>query len=174
MSTDVRECDCTRGVQTHVRESAPKVDSGRKSLATPGNRTCVSGMKVRCSNQLSYIPSPSHPKYPSIRTLYVAEVVHQPLMAACRIPIRWIQCTKCRQLLAHVNKILFLSVHMGNTGIKFIISNLLQRQMTIYRKFNLYVLKKKKKSLKQIWLSELTASKICTFCPVSSDQKAFF
>ena len=32
---------------------------GRKSLAAPGNRTCVSGMTVRCSNQLSYIPS--HP-----------------------------------------------------------------------------------------------------------------
>ena len=46
-----------RGVRTRVRESALKVDSGRKkSLAAPRNRTCVSGVTVRCSNQLSYLP----------------------------------------------------------------------------------------------------------------------
>ena len=40
-----------------VRESALKVDSGRKiPCAAPGNRTCVSGVTVRCPNQLSYIP----------------------------------------------------------------------------------------------------------------------
>ena len=48
--TDVNACDCTRreggGVRTHVRESALKVDSGRKSLAAPVNRTCVSGVTV--------------------------------------------------------------------------------------------------------------------------------
>ena len=27
-----------------------------KSLAAPGNRTCVSGVTIRCSNQLSHIP----------------------------------------------------------------------------------------------------------------------
>ena len=38
-----------------------KLTLGRKSLAATGNRTCVSGMTVRCSNQLSYIPStPRH------------------------------------------------------------------------------------------------------------------
>ena len=37
-----------------------KLTRGRKSLAAPGNRTCVSGVTVRCSNQLSYIPSPTH------------------------------------------------------------------------------------------------------------------
>ena len=35
-----------------------KLTLGRKSLAAPGNRTCVSGVTVRCCNQLSYIPSP--------------------------------------------------------------------------------------------------------------------
>ena len=46
-----------RGVQTHVRESALKVDSGRKFHAAPGNRTCINSMMVQCSNQLSYIPT---------------------------------------------------------------------------------------------------------------------
>ena len=32
---------------------------GIKSLAAPGNRTCVIGVTVRCSNQLCYIPSPA-------------------------------------------------------------------------------------------------------------------
>ena len=45
------------GVWTHVRESAGKLTLGEKSLAAPGNRTCVSGMVVRCSNQVSYIPT---------------------------------------------------------------------------------------------------------------------
>ena len=31
------------------------VRTQEKSLAAPGNRTCVSGVMVRCSNQLSYI-----------------------------------------------------------------------------------------------------------------------
>ena len=44
-----------RGVQTNLRESALKVDSGRKTLAAPGNRTYISRVIVRCSNQLSYI-----------------------------------------------------------------------------------------------------------------------
>ena len=46
------------GVPTHVRESSWKSTLGEKSLATPGNRACISGMMVRCSNQLSYIPHP--------------------------------------------------------------------------------------------------------------------
>ena len=40
--TDVNACDCTQGVYGHhkrVRE---------KSLAAPGNRTCVGSMLVRC------------------------------------------------------------------------------------------------------------------------------
>ena len=35
-----------------------KLTRGRKSLAASGNQTCVSGLVVWCSNQLSYIPSP--------------------------------------------------------------------------------------------------------------------
>ena len=34
------------GVQTHVRESALKVDSGRIFLAAPGTQTCISGLTV--------------------------------------------------------------------------------------------------------------------------------
>ena len=34
-----------------------KLTLGRKSLAAPGNRTCVCGVMVWCSNQLSYILS---------------------------------------------------------------------------------------------------------------------
>ena len=42
------------GVRTHVREPA----LGEKSLAAPGNRTCVGSVPVRRSNQLSYTPTP--------------------------------------------------------------------------------------------------------------------
>ena len=48
-----------RNVRTRVRESALKVDSWRKSHAAPGNQTCVSGVMVRCSLQLSYVPIPA-------------------------------------------------------------------------------------------------------------------
>ena len=44
-----------RGVLTHIRESALKVNSGRKSLPALGNRTCVSSMTVGCStNELHH------------------------------------------------------------------------------------------------------------------------
>ena len=36
---DVNACDCTRACTDTVRESALKVDSGRKSLAAPGEST---------------------------------------------------------------------------------------------------------------------------------------
>ena len=53
---DVNECDCTQGCTDTVRESALKVESGRKiSLAPPGNRTCVDSMLY----PLPY----SHPPY---------------------------------------------------------------------------------------------------------------
>ena len=43
-----------RDIRTHVRESALKVDSGRKFLAAPGNQTCVSSVPFRCStNELN-------------------------------------------------------------------------------------------------------------------------
>ena len=60
--TDVNACACTRGVHGDRKESALKVDCGRekKSLAAPGNRTCVSGVAARCCNQLSYNPSSSY------------------------------------------------------------------------------------------------------------------
>ena len=60
MRTDVNASDCARGVYGHrVRESALKVDTGRKIpfKTALGNRTCVGGVPVRCSNHLSYIPT---------------------------------------------------------------------------------------------------------------------
>ena len=45
------------GVQTLKKSLHWKLTLGRKSFAAPGNRTCVSGVPVRCSNQLNYIPS---------------------------------------------------------------------------------------------------------------------
>ena len=48
-----------RGVWTPKECLHWKLTLGRKSLAAPWNRTCVSSMTVRWSNKLSYIPSPS-------------------------------------------------------------------------------------------------------------------
>ena len=54
--TDVNACDCTRGcTDTRKRVCTESWLWEEKSLAAPGNRTCVSGVTVRCSNQLSYI-----------------------------------------------------------------------------------------------------------------------
>ena len=47
-----------RGVRTPKESLHWKLTLGRKSLAAPRNRTCVSGVTVRCSSQLSYIPPP--------------------------------------------------------------------------------------------------------------------
>ena len=46
------------GVRTPKESLHWKLTLGRTSFAAPGNRTCVSGVTVRCFNQLSYIPSP--------------------------------------------------------------------------------------------------------------------
>ena len=46
------------GVRTPKESLHCKLTLVEKSLAAPGNRTCVSGVTVRCCNQLSYIPSP--------------------------------------------------------------------------------------------------------------------
>ena len=43
---DVNECDCTQGCTDTVRESALKVDSGRKIPAAPGNGTYFSKVPV--------------------------------------------------------------------------------------------------------------------------------
>ena len=58
LCTDVNACDCTPGCTDTERESAVKADWGKKNLAAPGTRTFVSGMMIRCFNQLTYIPSP--------------------------------------------------------------------------------------------------------------------
>ena len=57
--TDINACDCTRGcMDTRKRRFHWKFTLLEKSLAAPGNRTCVSGVTVRCCNQLSCIPTP--------------------------------------------------------------------------------------------------------------------
>ena len=43
---DVNAWDCTRGCTDTERESALKVDCGRKIPCRPGNRTCISGVTV--------------------------------------------------------------------------------------------------------------------------------
>ena len=57
--TDVNACDCTRGCTDTVRESALKVNSGRKILCC----TWESNLRQRCAGptlyRLSYIPTPS-------------------------------------------------------------------------------------------------------------------
>ena len=60
------------GVRTPKESLHWKLTLGRKSLAAPGNRTCVSGVTVRCSNQLSYIPTPKRHKYGFSNTFHTA------------------------------------------------------------------------------------------------------
>ena len=46
------------GVRTPIESLHWKLTPGRKSLAAPGNRTCISCVTVVCFNQPSDIPSP--------------------------------------------------------------------------------------------------------------------
>ena len=47
-----------RDVRTQKEGLHRKLTLGRKSFAAPENQTCVSGVTVQCSNQVSYIPNP--------------------------------------------------------------------------------------------------------------------
>ena len=71
--TDVNACDCTRVCTDTVRESALKVDSGRKSLAAPGNRTCDSGVPVRRYTKWATCP-------PNMRTSKEINIVNFKLL----------------------------------------------------------------------------------------------
>ena len=50
--TGVNPCDCTRGCTDTVRESAPKVDSGRKIPCLTGESNLPSGVLVRRSTNV--------------------------------------------------------------------------------------------------------------------------
>ena len=54
LPTDVNACNCTWGCTDTEKESALKVDSGKK----PPCRTRKLTVTVQCSNQLNYFPSP--------------------------------------------------------------------------------------------------------------------
>ena len=83
-----------RDIRTHVRESAQKVDSGRKSLATPGNQTCVSGVPFRCStNELHPLPQNSALSDKMIRTSLIlvdyCSLRHFCFMCFVCVYLRW-------------------------------------------------------------------------------------
>ena len=56
--TDVNACDCTRGCADTVRESAQKVDSGRKITCRTGESNLRRQRASPMLYQLSYIPAP--------------------------------------------------------------------------------------------------------------------
>ena len=55
--TDVNACDCTRGYTDTVRESALKVDSGRKNPYRTGESNLRQRRDGPMLYQLSYIPN---------------------------------------------------------------------------------------------------------------------
>ena len=57
--TYVNACDCTRGCVDTVRESAVKVDSGRKIPCRTGESNLRQHRAGPMLYQLSYIPSPN-------------------------------------------------------------------------------------------------------------------
>ena len=88
-----------RGVRTPKESLHWKLILGRKSFAAPGNRTCVSGVTVRCSNHASYIPSPatSHPTSLSTGNMWTrTSFVISPLAgAAVILIILQLSCVIC-------------------------------------------------------------------------------
>ena len=61
--TDVNACDCTRGCADTVRESALKVDSGRKIPYRVGESNLRQWRAGPTLYQLSYTPTPSWPQF---------------------------------------------------------------------------------------------------------------
>ena len=55
---DVNASDCTGRLYGHRKSLHWKLTQGEKSLAAPGNRTCVSGVPVRCCTNWATSPSP--------------------------------------------------------------------------------------------------------------------
>ena len=58
LRTDVNACDCTRGCTDTVRESALKVDSGRKIPRRTGDSNLRRRRAGPLLYQLSFIPTP--------------------------------------------------------------------------------------------------------------------
>ena len=87
--TDVNACDCTWGVRTPKESLHWKLTLGRKSLVAPGNRTFVSGLTGRYSNQLSYIPSPE-------LTELISTATDSPFVGVGHTQSRrrWVNCKK--------------------------------------------------------------------------------
>ena len=54
--TDVNACDCTQGAWASWESLHWKLTLERKSLAAPGNRTCVGGVLARCSTNWATSP----------------------------------------------------------------------------------------------------------------------
>ena len=69
--TDVNACDCTRGCMDTARESALKVDSGRKIPCRIGESNLRQRRDGLMLYQLSYIPSP-------LASLYLKKDSHKP------------------------------------------------------------------------------------------------
>ena len=77
------------GVRTPKESLHWKLTLGRKSLAAPGNRTFVSGVPVRYSSQLSYIPSPE-------LTELISTATDSPFVGVGHTHSRrrWVNCKK--------------------------------------------------------------------------------
>ena len=78
MHTDVNVCNCTWECMDTV-ESALKVNCGRKSLAAPGNSTCIGSVPIRCSTNRATAP----PHFVSVQNFSFSVVWHL---------VRWPTC----------------------------------------------------------------------------------
>ena len=87
MRTDVTACYCTQGCADTVRESALKVDSGRKIPCHIRNRTCVSGMPGWCS--INWATSPSKIQNWPVRTLPLPDQQHDYRKTTAGMPTSW-------------------------------------------------------------------------------------
>ena len=74
MRTDVHACDCTRNVRTHVRDSALKIDYGRKIPCRTGESNLRQRRVGPTLYQLSYI-SILNTKYMSIKNKFLVDGV---------------------------------------------------------------------------------------------------
>ena len=78
MHTDVNVCNCTWECMDTV-ESALKVNCGRKSLAAPGNSTCIGSVPIRCSTNRATAP----PHFVSVQNFSFSVVWHLVWWPTC-------------------------------------------------------------------------------------------
>ena len=112
MHTDVNACDCTWGCTDTVRESALKVDSGRKIPCRTGESNLRRQHADLMLYQLSYIPTPTvcvHVIHTDMHTHTQSQLTHTH--TACQTCIHSALTHTCARARARTHTHIYTHTH---------------------------------------------------------------